>query len=157
MKYIKKGIPIIIFLFLLAQFFQPEKNNGELVSINPFLEETQPSETVQLILKNSCFDCHSNHTNYPWYANITPINYFIAHHVNEGKKEFNMSQWEGTSVKRKIHKMEEVAEVVQEKTMPLNLYIVLHSEANLTDLQREAVVNWAENVQIKYQLQPKPE
>ncbi|MDX1318519.1 MAG: heme-binding domain-containing protein, partial [Xanthomarina gelatinilytica] len=94
MKIIKKILILLLVVFVVAQFFGPEKNQGNLASIEPFLTETNPSEDIKAILKESCYDCHSNVTRYPWYNNITPVNYWLAEHVKDGKKHFNMSNWE---------------------------------------------------------------
>jgi len=128
-----------------------------LASIQPFLDETNPRETVKAILKESCFDCHSNVTKYPWYNNITPVNYWLAEHVKDGKKHFNFSNFIGNSTKRKDHKMEELIEMVEEKEMPLESYTLVHQEAKLSDDQIKAIVDWAKLVRMIYSLEPKPE
>ncbi|WP_242085123.1 heme-binding domain-containing protein [Aestuariivivens sediminis] len=146
-----------LILLLLAQFIGPEKNQGDKTSVEPFLAETNPPENVKLILKESCFDCHSNFTRYPWYNSITPLNYWLAGHIKDGKKHFNMSNWVGNSVKRKDHKFEELIEMVEAKDMPLKSYTWTHSEARLTDAQIKTVIDWAKLVRAKYGLLPKPE
>ncbi|GAA4817644.1 heme-binding domain-containing protein [Litoribaculum gwangyangense] len=157
MKLIKKIIFFLVGLFVIAQFFGPEKNEGSLTSVEPFLVETNPPEDVKFILKETCYDCHSDVTRYPWYNNITPVNYWLAEHIKDGKKHFNVSNWEGSSIKRKDHKFEELIEMVEEKEMPLESYTWTHSEANLTDAQIKSVVDWAKNVRTMYALAPKPE
>ena len=157
MKIIKKSLLVLLILLFVAQFFGPEKNEGNLTSIDPFLEETNPPENIKLILKETCYDCHSDVTRYPWYNNITPLNYWLAAHVKDGKKHFNFSNWVGNSVKRKDHKFEELIEMVEEKEMPLKYYTWTHPEANLTDAQIQSVVSWAKQVRFKYSLEPKPE
>lgn len=157
MKTIKKILLALLVLLLIAQFFGPEKNQGEMSSIEPFLAETNPPENVQIILKESCYDCHSNVTRYPWYNNITPVNYWLASHINDGKKHFNVSDWVGNSVKRKDHKMEELVEMVEKKYMPIDSYTLVHSQAKLSDDQIKAVADWAKEVRLKYSLEPKPE
>ncbi len=157
MKIIKKILWLIFIVLLLAQFFRPDKNEGDLASIDAFLSETNPPEEVKLILKESCFDCHSDFTRYPWYNNITPVNYWLANHIKHGKKHFNMSDWEGNSTKRKDHKFEELIEMVEDKTMPLNSYTWTHAKAKLNDIQIKAVIDWAQQVRLKYSLEPKPE
>lgn len=142
---------------MIAQFFEPEKNEGDMASIDAFLAETNPPEDVKLIFKESCYNCHSDVTRYPWYNNITPVNYWLAEHVNDGKKHFNVSKWEGSSLKRKDHKFEELIEMVEEKEMPLNSYTWTHSEAKLTDAQIASVIDWAKKVRVKYSLEKKPE
>jgi len=157
MKTIKKILLVLLVLLVIAQFFGPEKNQGDLSSIEPFLLETNPPENVKMILKESCYDCHSDFTRYPWYNNITPVNYWLAEHVNDGKKHFNVSNWVGNSVKRKDHKMEELIEMVEKKYMPIESYTFAHSEAKLSDDQIKEVVDWAKQVRMKYSLEPKPE
>lgn len=157
MKVIKKILLLLLVVFVIAQFFGPDKNEGDMVSIDAFIAETNPPEDVKLILKETCFDCHSDVTRYPWYNNITPINYWLDEHVKDGKKHFNVSKWEGSSIKRKDHKFEELIEMVEDKEMPLNSYTWTHSEAKLSDNQIASVINWAKKVRIKYSLEKKPE
>ena len=147
----------MLIVLVIAQFFGPEKNEGDLASIDPFLNETNPPEDVKLILKETCYDCHSDVTRYPWYNTITPVNYWLAGHVKDGKKHFNFSNWEGNSIKRKDHKFEELIEMVEEKEMPLESYTWTHTEAKLTDAQRKSVVDWAKLVRVTYSLMPQPE
>ena len=147
----------MLIALVIAQFFGPEKNEGDLASIDAFLNETNPPEDVKLILKETCYDCHSDVTRYPWYNNITPVNYWLADHVKDGKKHFNFSNWEGNSVKRKDHKFEELIEMVEEKEMPLKSYTWTHNEAKLSDAQRKSVVDWAKLVRVTYSLMPQAE
>jgi len=157
MKLLKKVFFALLIAFGIAQFFGPEKNDGHIDSINAFLKETNPPEDVKLILKESCYDCHSDVTRYPWYNNITPVNYWLASHIKDGKKHLDISNWEGNSVKRKDHKFEELIEMVEDKSMPLNSYTWTHSEAKLSDEQIKSIIDWANFVRIKYSLEPKPE
>ena len=89
----KKMILGLVITLVIAQFFQPEKNQSNFVSIALFLEETQAPKDVKQILKQACFDCHSSTTNYPWYNSITPVNFWLNSHIKEGKKHFNVSKW----------------------------------------------------------------
>lgn len=157
MKIIKKVLLALVILLIIAQFLGPEKNNGNIASIDAFYAETNPPEDVKLILKNACFDCHSNVTRYPWYNSITPLNYWLNHHIEEGKEHFNVSNWEGNSIKRKDHKFEELIEEVEEGKMPLNSYTWTHADAKLTPEQVNALITWAKQVRTSYDLKQKPE
>ena len=132
MKIFKKTAYALLIVLIAAQFFQPEKNEGSLVSVVPFLNETNPPENVKAILETTCFDCHSNKTTYPWYNNITPVNYWLESHIKDGKKHLNFSEWSSYSLKKKEHKMDELYEEVEEGEMPLTSYTWTHSDANLT-------------------------
>ena len=157
MKIVKKILLGLLIIFVIAQFFGPEKNQGDIASIQPFLEETQPSDSVKMLLKESCYDCHSSFTRYPWYNNITPVNYWLAEHVKDGKKHLDFSKWNDYSVKRKDHKLEELIEMVEEREMPLESYTWTHQEAKLSPEQIEEIVSWAKQARIAYSFEPKPE
>ena len=104
----KKVIRWVLILALIAlviiQFIRPEKNSGGYESVITFENETKPSVAVAEILKTNCYDCHSNHTQYPWYSEIAPISYFLKDHIDEGKEHFNVSAWDSYSIKKKDHK-----------------------------------------------------
>ena len=150
MKILKKIGWLLLFVFIIAQFFGPEKNEGKLTSLVPFINETNPPENVQKILNETCFDCHSNVTKYPWYNKITPVNYWLNSHVKEGKRKLNFSKWSEYSLKRKEHKFEELYEEVEKKKMPLNSYTWTHADANLTQEQINEIVTWAKGIQVGY-------
>lgn len=157
MKILKKVIWLLLIVLVIAQFFGPEKNKGEIASIDAFLKDTKPPNEVQYILKVGCYDCHSDFTKYPWYSSITPVNYWMANHIDHGKKHFNVSKWNDYSVGKKLDKIDELIELVEKREMPIPSYTWGHSEAKLNDEQIKAVVSWAKNVQLKYNLLPKPE
>ena len=137
-------------IFVISQFFSPEKNEGDLSSITSFVSETKPTDEVLKVLKESCFDCHTNRTRYPWYSKITPVNYWMADHVKVGKKKLNFSKWSNYSLKRKEHKSEELYEMIEKKEMPLPSYTWTHADANLSQAQIDALVNWAKGLQVYY-------
>lgn len=157
MKLLKKIGLVLLLVFIVAQFFSPEKNQGNTEDLTAFLNETKPSPEVKTILETTCFDCHSSNTKYPWYDKITPINFWLNEHVEDGKKHLDFSKWSDYSVKRKDHKFEEIAEEVEEKKMPLPSYTWTHGDANLSDAQIKAVVDWVNQVRMGYALAPKAE
>jgi hypothetical protein len=152
MNHKKKIIIGLLILVVIAQFFQPNKNQGNLESITHFLEKTQAPKEVQIILEHACFDCHSSHTNYPWYSSITPVNYWLNSHIKEGKKHFNVSKWDSYSVKKKDHKLEEMIEELENESMPLASYTWTHKEAQLTDAQVHSLKEWVHSLRSSYKL-----
>ena len=147
----KKKILIgLVIVFGIAQFFQPKKNQGNLQSVAIFLEVTQATNEVQYILEYACFDCHSSSTNYPWYNSITPVNYWLNSHIKEGKKHFNVSEWDTYSMKKKDHKLDELIEELEQESMPLASYTWTHKEAQLSKTQVQTLVDWANNIRSNY-------
>jgi len=149
MKKILKVLGLLILLSLIIiQFFRPEKNNNGYESFVNFEKDTKLPDEVLSIIKKNCFDCHTNQTRYPWYAEIAPVSYWLNDHINHGKKKFNMSEWDTYSLKKKDHKMEELIEEVKEGEMPLNSYTWIHG--SLSEEDREQLLQWASMVRLQY-------
>jgi len=157
MKILKKIGGLLLVVFIVAQFFGPEKNEGNLTSVAAFFEETNPPDDVKMLLKNACIDCHSDSTRYPWYSQITPINYWMADHVKHGSKHLNLSKWNDYDDKRKDHKLEELIEMVEAREMPLDSYTWAHSEAKLSQEQIDAMVAWAKMARLNYVFLKEPQ
>jgi hypothetical protein len=140
-KKILSGLGIA---FVLIQFVRPIKNESDDQTHHIATKYPMTSE-VEHLLKVSCNDCHSNKTVYPWYNNIQPVAWMLANHVNDGKKHLNLSTFTTLPIAVQNHKLEEIAETVEEKEMPDGSYTLfgLHKEANLTDAQRASIINWA--------------
>ena len=145
----KIGIALAI-IIVVIQFIRPEKNisGNETYAIQT--KYTLPND-VENIMQVSCYDCHSNTTKYPWYSNVQPAAWFLADHVNDGKKHLNFSEFTNIPLFVQNHKLEEIKEMVEEKEMPLSSYTYfgLHPEANLTDAQRQKIIDWADS-QMNY-------
>lgn len=151
----KKLIKIILILALVAlvvmQFIRPDKNETGYEGVKYFENETKLSQSVAGILKENCYDCHSNHTRYPWYAEIAPVNYWLADHVKDGKKHFNVSAWNEYSIKKKDHKLEELLEMIEEGEMPLDSYTWLHG--GLSEDEAMLILQWATVARLQYKAQ----
>lgn len=139
----RKILLVILSIFIVIQFFRPADNNSETKPTNDISASVTVPVDVNTILKASCNDCHSNKTNNMWYQNIQPIGWWLNHHIEEGKDELNFSEFNTYSLKRKAHKFEEIAEMVEDNEMPLNSYLWVHSEAKLSDQQKKLLMNWA--------------
>lgn len=157
MKLLKKIAWVLLISLIVMQFIRPEKNTASADHASYFEQETNPPDEVLLVLKNTCYDCHSDNTVYPWYNNIAPVSYWLADHVDHGKGHLNFSAWESYETDKKDHKLEEVIETMESGEMPLREYTWTHSEARLTDAQRKAVIQWAETTRLLYQLDQRPQ
>ena len=133
-------------VFITLQFFRIDYTQPESINENDFISMTNPPESVASILRTSCYDCHSNQTTYPWYSQIAPVSWWVGDHIHEGREELNFSEWGTFSEKRKAKKLHEIEEEVEEGEMPLKSYLIMHSESQLSEEQREELETW-----IKYQ------
>lgn len=96
------------------------------------------------ILKSACYDCHSNETKYPWYSYVAPVSWLVAKDTREGREELNFSTWQQYDMMEKLEKLDDIAIEVGEGEMPMKIYTYIHSEAKLTDAQRQLIITWAE-------------
>lgn len=134
-------------MFLLGliglQFFSgkaPEvraENPGDLITTEAI------QGPVADLLRAACYDCHSMETKYPWYTKVSPVNGVIFQHINEGREELNFSEWASMPKRTQIRKLKELAEELEEGKMPLASYTWIHSEAELTDDQKQILIDWA--------------
>ena len=145
------GIAFIV-LFIVIQVFRINKTITPVNEQTDFMAVTQTNPEVATILKNACYDCHSNQPTYPWYTSIAPVSWWIKNHINEGSKHLNFSIWQTYTVKRKDHKLEECVEMIEEGEMPMNSYTWMHPEAKLTDAQKLLLIDWfkAEKAKLNY-------
>lgn len=124
------------------QFFQIDKNNPEYDAKNDFIVIMDPPKSIANSLKNACYDCHSNETQYPWYSNIAPVSWWAKNHIDHGREHLNFSDWGNYSEDKAKHKIQECYEEVEATRMPILPYIIMHSKARLSDSERNELVDW---------------
>ena len=154
---VKNILIMLLIAFVLIQFYPPEKNQSGTIPETDIVMMTHPPEAVKNILETSCYDCHSNTTRYPWYNNIVPVSYWMADHIDHGKKHLNFSDWGTYNSKKKAHKLEEVIEEVKAHEMPLKSYLWMHDEAKLSEEQIKTLTEWADRLRLSYRSEAQPQ
>ncbi|MDQ3712825.1 MAG: heme-binding domain-containing protein [Acidobacteriota bacterium] len=143
MRKILKIIAVVLFIaFVAVQFYRPSQINPPIVAAETLEATTEIPETIAAILKRSCSDCHSNETVYPWYSNVSPFSWLLAEHIEEGRRELNVSVWNTYSAKKKRHKLDEVCEQVTNDAMPHNQYLWIHRDAILSQEDKKNLCDW---------------
>ncbi len=128
LKFLSGAIVLAIGGFLAIQLIPVSKTNPPVVN-----EPAWDSPQTRQLVKRACFDCHSNETNWPWYSNVAPVSWVVVHHVNEGRRKVNFSNW-SPAQKR------EVIETVLEGEMPPLYYRLTNPQARLTPAETDALV-----------------
>ena len=140
---------IIILAFAVLQAFNPDIVSKELNPETDFLSNVEASDDVRIMIKSSCYDCHSNQPKYPWYAKVAPVSFWINDHIEDGMKHLNFSEWETYPADKKAHKMEECYEEIGEDEMPLYSYTIMHGDAQYTDEQKEKLIAFFKSQAMK--------
>ena len=149
MKWIKRLLILIVVLLVVIQFV-PIKTPSNNVNISNDLVSVEKLDgDVSVILKTSCYDCHSNQTPYPWYSHVAPVSWLVANDVKEGRAKLNFSDWKLNNKRRKIRQLEDIKEQVQQGEMPMGIYTVIHKKAKLTESQKQLLVKWTDDMANK--------
>jgi Haem-binding domain len=114
---------------------------------NRGLQVVSNSQPTQLLVR-ACGNCHSNHTDWPWYSHIPPVSWWIARHVREGREKLDFSEWETYSIGQKRDKLESMCGLISTGRMPPRTYAVMHPEAKLTEEDKKAVCDWVKDQTI---------
>lgn len=144
MKIIKKILLGLLVVLILIQFFRPARNTDNGIMSADISRVVNIPFNIQQRLKTSCYDCHSNHTNYPWYSNIQPVGWWLTHHIKEGKAELNFNEFSFYSKRRQLSKLKAIGESINDGSMPLSSYTLIHRNANLSAEDKKMIVDWTE-------------
>lgn len=142
---VKRILLTLAVLLAALQFIRPTKNlSAEPPGRDDFLVRHAPPPEIKHLFQVACYDCHSNRTRYPWYAEIQPIGWWLASHVRDGKDELNLSEFGTLSRRDQKAALDEMIDEIETRHMPLKSYTYTHREAVLTDAQIAQVVGWLE-------------
>lgn len=136
----------LLIVLIIIQFIRPERNHDAGPQPYDITRVYTVPANVQQILKRACYDCHSNNTNYPWYANIQPIGFWLQHHIDEGKDHLNFSEFGEMEDKDQPHAIEKIVEEVDDDEMPLSSYTFIHHDAKLSENDKDVLLKWAESL-----------
>lgn len=142
MKNVKKIVLVLLVAFVGIQFIPTERNQSAIVSITDFMLVNKVPNNIKNKLQVSCYDCHSNNTNYPWYNKMQPVAWFLEDHIKEGKAELNFSKWDSLSNRRKTSKLKSIISQIESDKMPLTSYAFIHSNALFTNSEKQKIIKY---------------
>jgi hypothetical protein len=137
----KQHAPVIaagfVAIFVIIQFIPVNR-------INPPVEaDIQVPAEIKAILKTSCYDCHSHETVWPWYSNVAPISWLIAHNAAEARERLNFSAW-ALYTKDKQHVLiSDVIDIIRDGEMPPLPYTWMHAGSEVTPDELKILEEWA--------------
>lgn len=145
MKILKLLILILIIIVVIIQFIPNDKPEVVPANENDLIYNNQLPENISVMLKESCYDCHSNETIYPWYSNIAPVSWLVVRDIKLGRDELNFSHWESQSKIDKAKNLDKIIDEVTDENMPMPIYTIMHANAKLSDDDRQLLAEWAES------------
>ena len=100
------------------------------------MEPAWDSPKTRELAVTACFDCHSNHSRWPWYAKLPVVQALMANNVHEGRSKLNFSAWDQPQ-----KDADEVDDVILEGEMPPADFLLMHKEADLSPADRQSLVD----------------
>ncbi|NHA05642.1 cytochrome C [Mucilaginibacter rubeus] len=140
------GLGVVIIAVIVIQFIPGEYNQSKLIPANNIAEVYSMPQDVQAIFKKDCYDCHSNNTNYPFYAHLQPMRLMLDRHVRNGKAELNFDEFGTYSARKKRSKLRAISTSLDEGTMPLPSYLIIHRDAALNPRDTALIKSWIRKV-----------
>jgi len=132
----KKILFLLVVVLIGIQFIPVERANP------PVTEDINAPLNVGSILRTSCYDCHSNETDWAWYSYVAPVSFLVAGDVKEGREHMNFSEWDKYDKKKKEELLEEIVEETEKGEMPLMMYTFTHPKAKLDPLRIKVLRDW---------------
>ena len=152
MKRTKKLLLVLLVIFIVIQFIQPTRNtNGQIVPTDITKLYAVPNNVLGLF-KTSCYDCHSNNTNYPGYSHIQPGAWLMAYHIKAGKAMLNFSQFGELSNRKQQSKLQGIINKIKDDEMPIASYILMHKNARLSAPGKMILINWLNTIKDSLEL-----
>ncbi|MEN5309198.1 heme-binding domain-containing protein [Chryseobacterium cucumeris] len=144
MKQILKRILVfVLFLFIAIQMYQPAFNIDKgRAATKDFIRVYKMPAEVQTLFRNSCYDCHSNNTDYVWYDYIQPVRSVVESHIKEAKNDLNFNEWETYSNRKQERLLNSIKEQIVNRQMPLSSYTLMHRKAKLSDDEIKTMTEW---------------
>ena len=122
----------IVGIFVLVQLIP----YGRTHSNPPIVKEPAwDSPRTRELAVRACFDCHSNETRWPWYANVAPLSWVVERDVNVARSVINFSEWDRT-YELAVYS----GTSVSSGNMPTAKYRMAHPEADLTPEETRELV-----------------
>ncbi len=98
---------------------------------------------VKRIFQRSCFDCHSQNMNFPWYYVFPGASHLINSDIQEAREHLDLTQgfpFKGHGSPQED--LEAIEGVVKDNSMPPFRYWVLHRGTKLPKEEKEIILNW---------------
>ena len=142
MKIVKIIVLVLLVALVGIQFFSTSRNQIDTIPRTDFMLVNDVPETIQKKLQVSCYDCHSNNTQYPWYNKVQPVAWLLEDHVKEGKAELNFNEWDSLSRRRKASKLKSIISQIENDEMPLASYTLIHRDAVFSEIEKQDIINF---------------
>ena len=140
---------LVVIAFAAAQLIRPSRANPPTDPARTIRAHMGTASGLVPILDRSCNECHSNATEWPWYAQIAPVSWVLARGIAEGRNIVNFSEWGGYSVDQQRDLLAASCESARAGRMP-GIYTWVRSDARLSAEDIETICAAARELDAKH-------
>jgi cytochrome c len=97
------------------------------------------------LFERACQNCHSQRTQWPFYSHLPLVSWALEKDVAEARRHMDLSQWDQYSPEQKEDLLARIGAEVRSRQMPLPRYVLLHSEAHLSDAEIQLIYQWTKS------------
>ena len=134
-----------IAILILIQFIPTSRTNPPIVPSRSLQAHLDVPPEVQRVLQRSCYDCHSSETVWPWYAQVAPVSWYVAHDVNVGRSHVNFQNWEAqVSPEEGQEHLGLICKLVRNGNMPPADYRLMHKGTDVSAEETSAICAWSQ-------------
>jgi hypothetical protein len=145
----KKILLGLVAVLAAVQFVRPAKNSAATPGPDDLLAQHAPPAEVRRLLVAACYDCHSDNTRHPWYAEIEPVGWWLAGHVRNGRQALNFSRFGTLAPKAAAHALDDCVDEVNHGEMPPASYRLVHADARLGATEKAELTAWFQGLSDK--------
>lgn len=138
----KAILTVLLSVFVLMQFIPPRRNLSPVPAGQVFVDSFKVDAKVNAILSVSCYDCHSNNTNYPWYIEIQPMAWLMEKHIIDGKEKLNFDDLPPNGSRKFNSKISQITKQIEQGKMPLDSYLWMHKGARLNTEDKKLLIDY---------------
>ena len=117
---------VLTTFFVAIQFVRPELGNP------PVVADLEAPPRVHQILRDSCYDCHSNETRLRWFDEIVPAYWKVVEDVRRGREHLNFSEFGRLPTAQGQGLLYEAVNQIMLGAMPPRAYGLVHPRSVVT-------------------------
>ena len=123
---------LLVGVFVAIQFvpYGRDHSNPPVIQDAPW-----PNAEAAEIARVSCYDCHSNETDWRFYSYVAPMSWLVQRDVDDGRDELNFSDWEEAQ-----DEVDDAIKTIEDAEMPPSQYTVIHGDARLTNDEQSTLI-----------------
>ncbi len=129
MNTITKVVAASAVIFIGMQAIRPA------ITHPPVTEEIRVPAPIKEILRNSCYNCHSNDARLSWFDQVAPACWLVAHDVKTARAHLNFSELGKLTAAARRATLYEAVNMIRFGAMPLASYRRAHPQAVITPEQ----------------------